>query len=174
MPRINYKPDNFNVFMRSNATPLEKEMLSKFAQNPGVKRLLDKRPIEDLHEISGLYMGHPDVYDEVFSGKVKFLVDGLWGNTRLPIYDKTHDKNSIKKMLLRKSLVGRVVRLLHMVPYNGKRLSFEQRGNYIHADIFDAKDKKIAEFERLYEDETGILTRMIKVSENKKVEIYRD
>lgn len=173
MPKINFSPDNFNVFMRSNAAPLEKEMLSEFAKNPGVKRLLDKRPLEDLHEISGLYMGNPELYDDVFSGKVKFFLDRVQMES-LPIYDKDKKTNSIKKLLLRKSLVGRIIRLLQLAPRSTKKLSIEQRGKYLHADIFDSKDKKIKEFERLYEDETGILTKMIKASDDEKVEIIWD
>ncbi len=90
-------------------SPDIKQVCIRLLRNPFLSQLFEKTTFEVIFEICNEYKKHPDIYDDIFSGKIKMRLTSM--DTALPIIDcKEIEKDcSIKSLFEPNTLIGQIV-----------------------------------------------------------------
>lgn len=108
---VNKAPDDIYKFLQAPEVSTEtKDLCFRLLLNPYVREVLKQTPISALFGICQEYKKHPDLYDEIFYGRIKFFAKGLMEDA-LPIfnYKEISHKSTLKNFIGPKTLPGQVV-----------------------------------------------------------------
>lgn len=91
-------------------TPEQKMLYFRLVKNPHLEALINNTRISEFFEILEEYRKHPNLYDEIFNGKVKlFIKDGKEKSFAIFDHKKIKPKSSLKMYLSPNTLMGEVV-----------------------------------------------------------------
>lgn len=169
--------DNISKFYREVPDNSLRLAISKITQNPYAEKILERTPIEDMIYISREYNKKPDIYDDIFKGKIKFFAKGLQNNP-MPVFNGECIKD-LNEIIEPKSLTNTVANLFDI---------YGTKENPIQAILIGLKEKiirtafldkkgNVVEAESLPIDNQDIETplfKLIKASNNKIIRLTRD
>lgn len=176
MPKVGFRPDNINKFLKVFPDASLKEVLLRFAENPYVEKSLERTPITDMITICKQYEENPDLYDDVFNGKVKYFLNGLQDEP-LPIFDNTKSVGNIKELLSPDAMLGKLTKIFDAFDFKKeeiKKVSLQIKNDALYSASFDSKNNVIATFTLPINDGKGILFKMLNAATDKRLDIIRD
>lgn len=155
---------------------LIKEALYRFSENPAIKNSLERMPSRDLFNVWENYKTNPELYDDMFNGKVKFKLKGV-SELALPVYDKDINTGNVRDLLAPESLIGKVIKMFDAFSEtNGyaKKISLKMNGEKLSTAVFDKNDNTILSITRSVDDTNNILFKMLNAADDKKLDLIRE
>lgn len=156
-----------------------KDVCFKFLENPIVEEMARKTPISSLFEICQECIKHPDIYEDIFSGRIKIFFKGLMENA-LPILNhktvKEHD--NLKTVLGPNTFVGEIVEKFIICDINQnivKRMTVKVNEDKILTAAFNSQNKMISMLVDPIENEfkKNKFMDFVNSTENKRIDLIR-
>lgn len=169
--------DNISRFFRVIPDVTLKTAISKIAENPYAEKILEKTPIQDMVYIGRKYNKAPEIYDDLFSQKIKFSARSLTKEP-IPVF-KGENANTLSDILDRNSLLNAVVSLFEIYgtktdPITTILLGLKE--NTIKTAFLNKKGKVVMHetLELKNQNTDGDIFKLMKASSNKIVKLTRD
>lgn len=129
-------------------SPDIKEICIRLLRNPFLSQLFEKTPVSVIFEICNEYSKHPEIYDDIFSGKIKLFVKGQTEKA-LPVieYDNMAGDENIQKFFKPNTLVGQVVEKFAVCPTEYKeikRIAVKLKENKVMTAAFNSDNKIVS------------------------------
>lgn len=169
--------DNISRFYRVIPDVNLKTAISKIAENPYAEKILERTPIQDIICIGRKYNQSPEIYDDLFSEKIKFSAKNLT-NEPIPVF-KGENANTLTEMLDKNSLINEVANLFEIYGTENNQITkilLGLRGNTIKT-AFMNKNGKIIKHETIelkHQNTEGAVFKLMEAASNKIVKLTRD
>jgi len=154
-----------------------KESYINAAKTPYVRQLFERAPEKDVINITKKYNQIPDLYDDLFNGKIKIFLHGISNNAD-PIFNENAVKpENYKEKLGPKSLIGYVIKIFDALDRNQKtvnRISLQNKDDRLRLMTFDFDHKAIDQFDLEILDKNNPFVKILDYAQDKHVELYRD
>lgn len=99
-----------SILKELKISPELKRLCFRLYKNTYIKKLVDNAPINTLLEVCEEYKKYPDLYDEIFSGRVHFFLDGARKQTK-PLFSPSGIKTDshLKMFFGTNTLTGEII-----------------------------------------------------------------
>lgn len=160
-------------------SPEVKAICYRLSTHKFIERLLEKTPATTIFRICEEYKRHPDLYDDAFSGKIKFYLQGTMSHAE-PIMDakKLAEISSIQSLFEPETLIRQVVDKFVSFEYASeriKRIAIEINGNKMLTVAFNSEKKIVSLFEDFIKKthKKNAFLNFINRSAKKRIDIIR-
>ncbi len=144
-------PDIVMKFIEDpQVSPDLKAVCFRLASHKFMQKMLENTPVSAIFWICEEYKKHPDLYDDIFNGKIKFYQDGKTQKF-LPVFDRNNINNSsnLKNLFdtdaLTRQIVEKFVTFDQQVS-NVRRIAVEVNGDKMVTVAFNSEKKIISMF----------------------------
>lgn len=177
MNTIVTKMDNISAFFKNIPDNSLRTAISKIAENPYAEKILEKTPLQDMIFIGRKYNTAPEIYDDVFKGKIKFFAKGMQDEP-FTVFKEEYAKN-LNDVIEPNSFMNSVVNLFDIYTTTKnpvktiiiglkdktiKTAFFDKFGNIIKLDSISTKN---------HNTDSPIMT-LIKAADKKIIRLTRD
>lgn len=182
MPNKSYtkKTETIMKFLSDPEVSSEiKDTCFKLLQNPLIENLIKKASVHTIFEVCEEYIKHVNLYDEIFSGKIKIFLKGLM-NEALPIYNFLGIPNdyTLKMYLGPNTLIGEIVnKFVDCNVLNNKinRITMKIKNNKLLTAGFDSKNEvkiMVVDFIDILEEQDPLL-KLLNLTPHKRIDLIR-
>lgn len=125
-----------------------KDVCFRLVTNPFIRNLLKKTPASAIFEICQEYKKHPDLYDDIFNGRIQFFLKGVM-NEALPLfnYKKADSDSNLKEFIGPSTLTGQVVEKFSNCSAgqnNIMRIMVKMQGDKLLTTAFNSENKVVS------------------------------
>lgn len=175
----NKTPKTIIKFLKDpSISPELKDMCFRLVTNPFIRKLLKKTPASAIFEICREYKKNPDLYDDIFNGRIRFFLKGSM-NESLPLfnYKKTNDECNLKEFIGPSTLTGQVVeKFIACDALNKKiiRIMVKMQGDKLLTTAFDSNNKVVSMLiDQEAKSEGKIFINFLKSLANQRIDFIR-
>lgn len=159
-------------------SPEIKKVCIRLLRHPFLSQLFEKTPVSVIFEICTEYNKHPEIYDDIFSGKIKLYSDSM--EKALPIVNYKELKNNcgIQTLFEPHTLIGQVVEKFAVCESEYrqiKRIAVKIKKNKMMTAAFNAENKivsMIVDFVTA-QSKGNELTKFVKTTDKKRIDLVK-
>lgn len=158
---------------------LFKESYIRARKNSLVYYLYEKMPQQDIIKITSKYSKEPEMFDDLFNGKIKISLHGL-SDQPIGLFNKdTVTPDNFKQSIDFKSLIGTAMQLFDFFEPDKKtvnRILIQVKNDMMRIIPFDFNKKAVAmrELNIKILDKENPLVKAAMYADNHQVDLYRD